>query len=346
MAAYYDDKQKTWYVKFRYTDWQGNSKSTSKRGFRTKKEALQYEADTKNKLKEKPQITLKALSDEFLADYKANNKDSSYVITEKNCRKYILPTLGSLIIDKITPLVIRKWQTEMLQYELADNSLRAINSTLSTLLNHAVKFYGLSSNPMKVTGKQGKFTRRLVFLEVEEWKKVDKVIDNIYDKTTLNLMFWTGIRIAELMGLTKNDIDLKTKTISINKQYTTQHKVTAPKTESSKRVISIPNFLVKLLKEYYQATAYLDKKYIFTTESSVTLNRSLKTYCEKAKVKSVSPHALRHSHASFLIKQGVPITSVAKRLGHANPSITMSIYAHCYKGQDKDIADMIEKIAK
>lgn len=76
---------------------------------------------------------------------------------------------------------------------------------------------------MKETGKQGKYTRRLDFLEVEELKKVDGIIDDLYDKIALNLMFWTGIRIFELMGLTKADIDLKNNLISINKQYSRQY---------------------------------------------------------------------------------------------------------------------------
>lgn len=343
MAAYYDEKQKSWYTKFRYTDWQGNSKSTSKRGFKTKKEALAYESDMKNKLKEKPQITLKALSDEFLTDYKANNKYNSYVNAEKNCRKYIIPTLGSLVIDKITPLVVRKWQADILQYELSDSTLRAINTTLCTMLNYAVKYYGLQSNPMKITGKQGKYTRRLDFLEVDEWEKINNLIDDLYDKVTLNLMYWTGIRIAELMGLTKKDIDLKANTISINKQYSRQHIVSTPKTESSNRVISIPSFISDLLRSFYKATEYVKEEYIFSVYHSCRINDHLKKYCRKAEVKEVSPHALRHSHASWLIRQGVPINAISKRLGHASPAMTLNIYSHCYKTQGNDIAQLIDK---
>ena len=344
MAAYFDEKKKTWYCKFRYVDWQGKSRSTSKRGFRTKKEALRYEVDTKQILKEKPSISFKKLSEEFLADYKANNKYNSYVNAEKNCRKYILPTLGTQLIEDITPLIIRKWQADLLQYQLSDSTLRSINTTLCTMLNYAVKFYGLKSNPMKVTGKQGKYTRRLDFLEVEEWKKVDGVIDDLYDKTALNLMFWTGIRIAELMGLTKADIDLENNTISINKQYSRQHEVTTTKTESSNRILSIPSFVSDLLRDYYKATKYLSEKYIFSIHSSFRLNLCLKKYCRNAGVREVSPHALRHSHASFLIRQGLPINAISKRLGHSSPSMTLNIYSHCYREQDNDIAAKIDKL--
>ena len=56
MAVYFDEKQKTWYCKFRYTDWTGESKSTSKRGFKLKRDALQYEKEYKDKAKSRQQI--------------------------------------------------------------------------------------------------------------------------------------------------------------------------------------------------------------------------------------------------------------------------------------------------
>ena len=61
MAVYFDEKQKTWYCKFRYTDWTGESKSTSKRGFKLKRDALQYEKEYKEKAKDRPQMKLKQL---------------------------------------------------------------------------------------------------------------------------------------------------------------------------------------------------------------------------------------------------------------------------------------------
>ena len=343
MAAYKDEKHNTWYVKFRYTDWQGKSKSTSKRGFKTKREALQYEADAKLEAKEPARITLAKLSEEFLKDYKAKNRLSSYMCAEKNCRKYILPSLGSIIISKITPLMISKWQSSLLQYDLKESTIRNINSTLTILLNYGVKFYGLKSNPIHVVGKQGKVTRRLEFIEADDWSKIDAEIDNLFDKVTLNLLYYTGMRMGELLGLTREDIDLDNATISINKQYTRQKTITAPKTSSSVRVISIPAFLVSLIKKYLEASAYVESEHIFAIYSWPKIGRSLAKYCKKAKLPPVHPHALRHSHASFLIRQGIPINAIAKRLGHSSPSITLNIYSHCYHTQDSDIADMLDK---
>lgn len=341
MSAYYDEKQKTWYCKFRYTDWQGNSKSTSKRGFRTKKEALRYEQEQKTKLKECPSISLESLSVEYLADYKIRYKPSSFLATEKNLRKYILPSLGKLPVKQLSPLVIRKWQNSLTLKNLSDSLLYSINITLSSVLTYAVKFHGLPSNPMRKTGRQGKITKRIEFIELDEWKKLDSVIDNIYFKTVLNLLYWTGMRIGELMGLTAKDIDTDSLTITINKQYF-YGEIIPPKTSQSIRTVTLPPFLLEVYKKYINSLLEIPTP-LFAIYDRKTITKYLQKYCLRAGIKPISPHALRHSHATLLINQGVPINAIAERLGHT-PAMTLNIYAHCYKTQGKDIANALEKI--
>ena len=339
MATYFDEKRKTWYCKFRYTDWQGNSKSTSKRGFRTKKEALKYETDTKNSAKEVPKMGLQKLSEEYLADYKLRRKPHSYITTEKNFRIYILPYLGSLPIDKITPLTIRKWQNELSKLNLSESLLYSINISLSAILTYAVKFHNLQSNPMKRVGRQGKVTKRLDFLEQEEWHRLDDATDNLYYKTIFNILYWTGIRLGELLGLTSDDITKEA--ITINKQLT-NYGVTTTKSACSNRTVTIPPFLYNLISDYIKSL-YDPPQYIFNMFDRKTINKYLKKYCKKAGIKIISPHIFRHSHASLLINQGVPVNAIAERLGHT-PTMTLNIYAHCYKTQGKDIADTLQKI--
>ena len=206
MAVYFDEKQKTWYCKFRYTDWTGESKSTSKRGFKLKRDALQYEKEYKDKAKDRPKMTLRQLSDAFLEDYKANRKPTSYSLTERNLRNYILPVLGSTAIDDLTPIIIKKWQNHLLTLGKSESSIKAYNTTFNTLLNFGVKFYGLQSNPFRVTGTTGHIKKRLEFLEENEWKKLDSVISDTFDKALFNLLFFSGIRIGEARALTKDDI--------------------------------------------------------------------------------------------------------------------------------------------
>lgn len=342
MAVYYDEKHKTWYCKFRYKDWQGNSKSTCKRGFARKKDALAYEMRYKEQATNKPFILLTDLIGEYLANFKVRNKESTYLMRKNIFQKYIIPPLGNVSIDKLTPLTIQQWQNNLqTSYSLSDGYLRVINSSFKTLLNYAVKFYNLSNNPFDKNESIGKTSRRVVFLETDEWKKIDDYLkenDFVY-RVVANIMYWSGMRIGECVALTREDIDFTNNTISINKSVSTIGKLTTPKTKSSIRTISMPQFVMDMVKELFDR-CYDKITYINDIHSRSTMCIQFIRIGKKLGI-PLSTHVFRHSHASFLISQNVPITAVAKRLGHANPAITLKIYAHCFKEQDKQIVDKI-----
>jgi integrase len=70
---------------------------------------------------------------------------------------------------------------------------------------------------------------------------------------------------------------------------------------------------------------------------------ALRRLCDRLGLPAMTPHGLRHLHASLLIDEGVPITAVSARLGHANPQITMRLYAHALPGQDRMAAEAIDR---
>ena len=110
MPAYKDPKKGTWYVKIRYTDWQGNRKETTKRGFATKREAKEYEEEYKRKVQGTADMTLGSLYEIYYADRKEHIKESSLAVIDYAVKKHVLPPLGNLPLPSITPNVIRKWQ--------------------------------------------------------------------------------------------------------------------------------------------------------------------------------------------------------------------------------------------
>jgi integrase len=78
------------------------------------------------------------------------------------------------------------------------------------------------------------------------------------------------------------------------------------------------------------------------TIAQVTIRTHLNNIADKAGLKRIRLHDLRHSHASYLIHLGVPITTISRRLGHKNSSITLQVYSHMYKNADADLAKMLE----
>ena len=343
MAAYYDENKKIWYCKFSYKDWKGKTRFTSKTGFKLKKDALKYEMEYKEKSTAKPDMMLKSLAANFLADYKSNRKLSSYKATEKNIRIHILPYLEDMPIDKITPLVIRQWQADINTLGISPSTIHAINTTFKTLLNFAVKYYNLPKNPFSTAGMQGHVDRRTTFLEKTDWDKVNALIGDKYDKALYNMLYCGGMRIGELLALTEQDIDFQKNTIHITKQFSADtKKISQPKTKTSIRKITLPSYCMEYIQTYLNSLV-TPMKYPFQLLTEPTINRRLKKYCQSAGVNAVSVHQLRHSHASFLIKQGnIPVNAIAQRLGHT-PAMTLKTYAHVYKDQDAEIAAMLER---
>ena len=104
----------------------------------------------------------------------------------------------------------------------------------------------------------------------------------------------------------------------------------------------MPEFMMEDIKEYLDSLP-VQPEYPFMLHPPTTMRARLTKYTSLAGVSRITLHDLRHSHASYLIQQGVAITAISKRLGHSSPAITLNIYAHVYKDNDTEIAQMIEK---
>lgn len=162
------------------------------------------------------------------------------------------------------------------------------------------------------------------------------------------IMYWTGIRVGELLALTISDFDAEEKTLSITKSYQRingKDVITEPKTSKSNRVITLPNFLAAEIEEYISKLYGMmpnDRMFVIT-----------KSYLEKemirgvriSGVKKIRLHDLRHSHASLLIsKLGAQPNLVADRLGHEKIQTTLSVYSHLYPNQARNLADKLDEL--
>lgn len=346
MAAYKDEKTNTWMARFYYTDWKGIRKQKKKRGFVKKKDALAYETDFIAKSQQNPHMTLQMLSEEFLADYKIRRSPNSYKLIETNLRLHILPSLGKIAIEDITPLTIRTWQNKLSESGKAAGTIASINTSFKTLLNYAHRFYNLSNNPFDSVEPLKQPEPKKEFIEHSAWLQLYSVMTNKHDKAIFSLMYWTGIRVGEAQGLSLKDINFDTGTININKQYSSDRKEISPlKTRGSRRVITVPNLCMDIVKEYIGS--YLEPPmYPFAIKTARGLNEKLERYCRKSGIKKISVHVLRHSHASLLIKEGAAVNLIAERLGHTSPSVTLRVYSHVYENQDRELAGKLNDIVE
>ena len=149
------------------------------------------------------------------------------------------------------------------------------------------------------------------------------------------------------MALTLNDIDFKGNKITINKTYyQAGDKTTTPKTHSSNRVIDIPEFLTEELREYVTHLYQPDPESRLFIRGEKYLRLALNSTAEKAGIKRIRVHDIRHSHASLLIDMGANPVLIAARLGHESADITLKIYSHLFPTRQADIVQKINNTRK
>ncbi len=353
MAAYKDDKRGTWYVSFHYNDWTGKNCRKLKRGFRTKREALDWEQHFRMEQASNLDMTFAEFVEVYTRDMKPKLKHNTWLTKEHIIRTKILPYFKDKKMCDIYSKDIIQWQNEQITYRdkqgnsYAPTYLKTIQSELSALFNHAVRFYELKSNPVTKAGPLGKTkAEEMLFWTKEEYLKfIECVKDKPYSYCAFQVLYWCGLRLGELLALTLQDIDFKNKVIRITKSYQRLNGVdiiTDPKTPKSKRSISMPDFLCEELEDYISRLyGILPTDRIFHVTKSF-LHHEMTRGAKDAGVKRIRVHDLRHSHVSLLISMGFSAVSIGNRVGHESIDITYR-YAHMFPSEQSQMARMLNE---
>lgn len=163
------------------------------------------------------------------------------------------------------------------------------------------------------------------------------------------ILYWCGIRVGELLALTPSDFNYEKKTLRIDESYQRlkgRDVITSPKTEKSKRVINVPDFLCEEICDYIKSLYKPAKdERIFASLSKSTLNKTIKTGADAAGVQKIRTHDLRHSHISLLIDMGFTPLAIGERVGHETQEITLA-YAHLFPSRQIEMADRLNDIRK
>lgn len=347
MKAEKDKKTGKWLIQYRYTDWQGKRRKSTKRGFATKREAEEW---LRNFL-----ITQKADFDMKFEDFwKMYRADMETRLREHTMRtkKYIvelkiLPYFGNKRVNDITAADIRQWQNELIKMGYSPTYLKTINNQLSAIFNYAVRYYDLKSNPCAKAGSMGKSkAEEMDFWTGEEFRKfIDSVMNKRLSYMAFMTLYWTGMRMGELLALNPKDVDLEKKTISITKSYQRLGKkdvITPPKTPKSKRVITIPEFLAADIKDYMDSLYDLQEDDRLFPITKYYLEHEMQRGIKESGVKRIRVHDLRHSHASMLIELGFSPLEIANRLGHEKVETTLNTYAHLYPNKQTKLAERLD----
>ncbi len=178
MPAYKNKDNGSWYVVTQYTDWTGERKPKCKRGFATRREALEWEQKFQQQSAGDLDMSFEAFVEIYTTDLKARLKESTWQTKEHIIQTKILPYFGNRKINEITTKDVIAWQNELLAYRdekhkpYSQSYLKTLHNQLSAIFNHAVRFYDLRSNPAAKAGNMGSEERKeMLFWTKEEYQK-------------------------------------------------------------------------------------------------------------------------------------------------------------------------------
>lgn len=205
MPAYKDSKTGTWFVKFYCKDWTGENKQIKKRGFATKREALDYERNYKIRQENNLDMTFGEFWKLYTEDVKNYVKLNTWLTKEHIVDTKILPYFKNLKMNEITPGDVRKWQNEMVAFRYENGKCysqtykKTMHNILSAIFNHACRFYNLKSNPARQAGNMGREEKKeMLFWTTEEYKKFSEaVIDKPVSFYAFEMLYWTGMRLGD-----------------------------------------------------------------------------------------------------------------------------------------------------
>jgi len=345
IPAYRDEERKTWYCQFYYVDWQGQRKKKKKRGFPRKKDAEDFEREFLRKESQSCDMAFGSLIELYVDDMKPRLRENTLLTKRYLIEKKILPYFKDMPINSITPAHVRKWQAELLSGNASPTYVRTIYNQLSAIFNYACRYYKLSENPARMAGAIGRKQADVMkFWTTEEFNRFIVHVPKLPARIGLSVLFWTGLRIGELLALTAKDIDFNACTLSVTKSFQNiegREVITEPKTPKSRRTVPLPTKLCTELRTYMAALYEPEPGDRLFPYTKSYFHRQMQKGCDAAGMEKIRLHDLRHSHASLLINMGVPILLVSERLWHEDVETTLRTYGHLYP---KTTSDTIEKL--
>jgi len=272
-------------------------------------------------------------------------EDFITIYADVYCKKSTLSSYRSYLNCHLLPFfgpkkVVDIKQNDILEYmslKLNEYSNKTINHHITlvhSILEKLVVNDQLYSNPVSKVKKLRNIQDEMLFLNRTEVLALLKVIKTHFNDTYALIFtaIFTGMRKGELLALTWDDVDFNSKKININKSLW-GNTVQTPKTIKSIRKIDMSNELVKTLIEHKKQQnimtqiVFHNKLGGYLDPGNVT-KRRFEPALKKAGVTRIRFHDLRHTYASMLIAQNIPITYIQAQMGHSSIQVTIDRYGH------------------
>lgn len=292
-----------------------------------------------------------------------------YNLKPKTCERYsqiikqhLKIKLGEYELEELTPLVLQRFIAELMRTGnlingngLASNSVNGIITVIQNSLKTAY-IIGMSNEYSADRIKRPKSKeKKLSCFTLQEQKKIEQYILSNNKRKLFGIVFclYSGLRIGELLALTWADFNFIKKTVTINKTCSnirnnsgkSGYMINEPKTDSSDRIIPLPEQLFAILIEYKKKSL---SDYVIESEKGEPIavrsyQRSFELLQKKLGIDRKNFHSLRHTFATRALECGMDVKTLSEILGHKNPNITLNRYVHSMSEHKKDMMNRIGK---
>lgn len=252
----------------------------------------------------------------------SSHTTTSYSTDLEQFSAFIAPTE----LSQVQALTIRKWLISLSDDSIQNRSINRKLATLRTFYKYLLRTGKIAENPMtsirmvKTTKKIPQFVRESEMENLVNNRKIAMNFSEARDELILFLLYGTGIRLAELISLQNNQVNLAAKTIRVIGK------------RNKERMIPIPGLLVDLIATY-RSFCTVEHAHLLLTDKGEPLYPMFvqrlvkKNLGEYSQLEKLSPHVLRHTYATHLLNKGADLNAIKELLGHANLAATQ-VYTH------------------
>lgn len=298
-------------------------------------------------------LTISQFIDRYYTDVASHNlRPKTLEVYETLIRLHIKPEIGDIRLSQLRPDHLQKLYSDKLNAGLSRRTVQFIHSILHKALDQALKWGLVNRNVSDLVDAPSPKRKAPETLNVEQVGKLLDTVQNHRWYPVYVLAIYCGFRIGEVLGIHFEDIDLESGIIHVRHAVQTLKGkgivVTEPKTENSRRPITVPSFALGILRSHMESQKS-NQGLIFTTStgkpvSPRNLVRHFKSALKEAGLPNIRFHDLRHTSATLLLSAGVHPKIVQERLGHSQISLTLDTYSHVIPGLQEEAAEKMDAI--